>query len=160
MPHYVRMMRKEDVTQVTEIDREALSTQWPPPNYQHELQNRLARHIVACDEGKLVEQPEIKARTEKSSTGLVSIIERLFNHNRFFNNELPPSSRHYITGFAGVLVMADEAHITAIAVREAYRQQGIGELLLISVIGLATELNTRIVGLYYLHPSARLIPYH
>ena len=147
MPHYVRMMRKEDVALVTDIDREAFSTQWPPPNYQHELQNRLARHIVACDDEKLVEHPEVKARTKKNSTGLASIMRRLFNHNHFFNNELPPSRRHYVTGFAGFWVMADEAHITAIAVREAYRQQGIGELLLISVIGLATELNARIVTL-------------
>jgi len=147
LPHYVRMMHKEDVVTVTEIDREAFPTQWPAPNYQHELRNRLARHIVTCDEEKPVEQPEVEARPEKSSTGLTSIMRRLFNHNRFFNNELPPSSRHYITGFAGLWVMADEAHITAIAVREAYRRQGIGELLLISVIGLAAGLNARIVTL-------------
>lgn len=37
--------------------------------------------------------------------------------------------------------MADEAHITNIAVREIHRRQGIGELLLISIIDLATGLN-------------------
>ncbi len=145
MPHYVRMMRKEDVAQVTEIDREAFPTQWPPPNYQHELRNQLAHYIVTCDEEKLIGQPEVKAHSEKSSTRLVSIMRRLFNHNRSFNNELPLSSRHYISGFAGFWVMADEAHISSIAVREAYRRQGIGELLLISVIGLATELNAHII---------------
>ncbi|MFC2071846.1 ribosomal protein S18-alanine N-acetyltransferase [Chloroflexota bacterium] len=147
MPHYVRMMHKEDVVQATEIDREAFPTQLPPPNYQHELRNQLAHHIVACDEEKLLEQPEVKAQPEKSSTGLASIIRRLFNHNRFSSNELPPPSRHYISGFAGFWVMADEAHLTAIAVREAYRRQGIGEFLLLSVIDLAKELDTRIVTL-------------
>ncbi len=147
MPHYVRMMHKEDVAQVTEIDREAFPTEWPPADYRHELQNRLAHHIVACDEEKLVEKPEVKARPEKNSTGLTFIKRWLFNRNCFFENELPPSSRHYITGFAGFWVIADEAHITAIAVREAYRRQGIGELLLISVIGLARELKARIITL-------------
>jgi len=86
------MMHKEDVAQVTEIDREAFSTQWPPPNYQHELRNQLAHHIVACDEEKSVEQPEVKAQPEKRSTGLGSIMRQLFNHNRFSNNELPPQA--------------------------------------------------------------------
>ena len=44
-------------------------------------------------------------------------------------------------------VMADEAHITSIAVREAYRRQGLGELLVIPVIDLARELKARIVTL-------------
>lgn len=140
-------MHKEDVAQVTEIDREAFPTQLPPPNYQHELQNRLAHHIVACDEEKLVEQAEVKARPEKSSLVLASVMRRLFNHSRFSSKELPSSSRHYIIGFAGFWVMADEAHITAIAVRGAYRRQGIGELLLISIIDLATELSAHIVVL-------------
>jgi len=74
-------------------------------------------------------------------------LRRLFNRNRFFSNELPSSRGHYIIGFAGFWVLADEAHIITIAVREAYRQQGIGELLLISIIGLATELKARMVTL-------------
>ena len=47
---YVRLMRKEDIPQVTEIDREAFPTLWPPANYQRELDNQLAHYIVACDE--------------------------------------------------------------------------------------------------------------
>ena len=43
--------------------------------------------------------------------------------------------------------MAGEAHITSIAVRELRRRQGTGELLLISVINLAAELNARIITL-------------
>ena len=43
--------------------------------------------------------------------------------------------------------MAGEAHITNIAVREQYRRQGIGELLLISLIDLAIELDAHLVTL-------------
>jgi ribosomal-protein-alanine N-acetyltransferase len=45
-------MGQEDVSQVSEIDREAFPTLWPPANYQRELKNGLAHYIVACDEGK------------------------------------------------------------------------------------------------------------
>ncbi len=147
MPYYVRLMRKEDVAQVTEIDREAFPTQWPPPNYQHELQNRLAHYIVACDEEKLVEQPKIRASSEKGWAGLVARFRWLFSHNHLSSGELSPSTGHYISGFAGFWIMDDETHITSIAVREAYRQQGAGELLLISVIDLATKLKARIITL-------------
>jgi len=102
---------------------------------------------VVCDDERTVTQPEVKASSEKSMPGLASSLRRLFNRNRFSSNELPPSSRHYIIGFAGFWVMADEAHIITIAVREAYRRQGIGELLLMSIISLATELKAHIVTL-------------
>ena len=140
-------MCKEDITQVTEIDREAFPTLWPPANYEHELQNRLAHYIVACDEGETIEEPRVEASLEKGISGLASKVKRLFNHDRFFSNEPPSSDRQYIKGFAGFWIMADEAHLTNIAVRELYRRQGVGELLLISVISLATELNARIITL-------------
>jgi len=46
---HLRLMSQEDVPQVTEIDREAFPTLWPPANYQRELKNGLAHYIVACD---------------------------------------------------------------------------------------------------------------
>ena len=140
MPCYVRLIRKEDIAQVTEIDREAFPTQWPPANYQHELDNRLAHYIVACEERQTAEEPEVEASPPRDS-GLTSWVRRLFSHNHFFNNKLPSSGREYVLGFAGFWIMAEEAHITNIAVREQYRYQGIGELLLISMIDLASELS-------------------
>lgn len=147
LPYYVRLMRREDIAQVAEIDREAFPTLWPPANYQRELENRLAHYIVACDETKKVDESEAKATPETGFSGLVSKVRRLFTHDRFFGNEVPPSGKEYVVGFAGMWIMADEAHITNIAVRELYRRQGIGELLFISIIDLATELNARFVTL-------------
>jgi len=139
-------MRKEDIAQVSEIDREAFPTQWPP-NYQNELRNRLAHYIVACDEEKIIDEPVAESPSKKGLNSLKSRLKRLLLNNRFNNNESPPPIRHYIAGFAGFWIMADEAHVTSIAVRETCRQQGIGELLLISVIDLAAELKARIVTL-------------
>ena len=138
-------MRREDIAQVIEIDREAFPTLWPPANYHHELQNRLAHYIVACDEEKTVE--ETRKTPEKGLSGLVSRVGQWLNHDRFFNNKLPQSGREYIIGFAGFWIVADEAHITNIAVRVCHRRQGIGELLLISIIDLATELKACIITL-------------
>jgi len=47
----MRLMKQEDVPQVTAIDREAFPTLWPPANYERELKNGLAHYIVACGEG-------------------------------------------------------------------------------------------------------------
>ena len=140
-------MRKEDIPQVTEIDREAFPTLWPVANYWRELENRLARYIVVCDEGERVEQSEMKVTPQKGSSGLASRLRRLFSHNRLSSSELPPPVRQYIFGFAGFWIMAGEAHITNIAVREKHRRQGIGELLFISLIDLATELDARLITL-------------
>ncbi len=147
MACYVRLMHREDVAQVTEIDREAFPALWPPVNYGRELENRLAHYIVACDEGERVEEPDEEVSLEKDPSELASRVRRLFNYNRFFGHELPKSGKQYITGFAGFWIMAGEAHLASIAVRELHRRQGIGELLLISMINLAAELNARIITL-------------
>ena len=143
----VRLMHREDIAQVTEIDREAFPTLWPPINYDRELKNRLAHYIATYDEAEMVEEPEVETPLAKDPPGLASRIGRFFNYDHFFHQELPKSGKQYITGFAGFWIMAEEAHIISIAVRESHRHQGIGELLLISVINLATELNARIVTL-------------
>jgi len=140
-------MRREDLAQIAGIDREAFPTQWPPANYRRELENRLAHYIVTCDDGKKVEGSEVEATREDGFSRLVARIKRLFNHNRFFGNDLPPSSTEYVIGFAGIWMMADEAHITNIAMRESYRRRGVGELLLISIIDLAIKLSARYITL-------------
>ncbi len=145
MAYYVRQMHSEDVHQVTEIDREGFPTQWPQANYQHELRNRLAHYIVVCDYEKIYEGPGVDLPSR--STGLISGLRRLFSHFRASGDEVSAPAGHYIIGFAGIWIMADEAHIANIAVREVNRHQGLGELLLISVIDLARELKARLVTL-------------
>jgi len=147
LSYYVRRMRQEDIAQVAQIDREAFSTMWPPANYRSELDNRLAHYIVACDDSKTVELPEPKTAPETGFWGLASKVRRVFNHDRFFGEALPPSGSEYVVGFTGIWVMAQEAHITNIAVRQAYQRQGIGELLIILILDMATELHLRFVTL-------------
>lgn len=145
MNYSVRPMYKEDLIQVTEIDREAFPTQWPPPNYRQELQNKLAHYIVVSDNTKTFEEPEAKPKNGLS--WLASSIKRWLNLNRSLDNDSSPVKKQYIIGFAGIWVLADEAHITNIAVRQLYQRQGIGELLLISTIDLAKEMKASIITL-------------
>jgi ribosomal-protein-alanine N-acetyltransferase len=135
-------MTKGDIALVTEIDREAFPTQWPQADYNYEIKNRLAHYIVVCDDAITIEKPKEKL----APAGLRTLLRRLFGHRTQTNNPTPPVD-HYIVGFAGFWVMADEAHITSIAVREARRQQGIGELLLIAVVDMAQKLKVRVVTL-------------
>ena len=145
LTYSIRPMSKEDLSQVIEIDREAFPTQWPPPNYRQELQNKLARYIVVSDDTKTFEEPEVKPKSGLS--WLASRIKRWFNRNRSPDNDSSTIKKQYIIGFAGIWVLADEAHLTNIAVRQQYQRQGIGELLLISTIDLAKEMKASIITL-------------
>ena len=49
MPLTIRFMRRQDISQVTEIDHQAFPTEWPPTNFQRELENNLAYYIVAYE---------------------------------------------------------------------------------------------------------------
>lgn len=141
MPYYVvRQMCKEDISQVTEIDREAFPTQWPPPNYSNELRNQTAHYCVVCDGDKSGNPPVTKA----NPSGLLSRLNRLFNRP---SGDEPSTNGDYIVGFIGSWIMADEAHITSIAVRGTYRRRGIGEHLLITAIELAMELKASLLTL-------------
>ena len=112
MPCLIRRMYREDIEQATEIDREAFPTMLPPANYQRELKNRLSYYIVACDERQVV---------------------------RKHDKERDLDDRNLVIGLAGFWLMVGEAHIVNIAVRQAYRRMGIGELLLINLINLVLK---------------------
>jgi len=148
LPCYVRFMRKQDIAQVAEIDREAFPTMWPPVNFQRELQNQLAHYIVVYRGEETIDEPEMEAiPEEKGFSHLVSRVRQLFSNNCLISGKPLSLSKQYVIGFAGFWIMAEEAHIINLAVRELHRRQGIGELLLISTIDLATELKASIITL-------------
>lgn len=147
MSCHVRLIHREDIDQVAKIDREAFPTMWPLVNYQHELQNPLAHYIVACHEERTVAESEVEVTPQKGLSRLKSRVRQWFSYGRFSGNKMPPSDRQYISGFAGFWLMADEAHLINLAVRETHRHQGIGELLLIATIDLASQLNAHVITL-------------
>lgn len=138
---YIRPMRKEDITQVAKLDREAFPTEWPPTNFGRELDNRMAYYIVASN-GSIVSNP-----TENPVIGerITSIRERFISLFKHRTHE--PVEEESILGYSGMWIMADEAHIMSIASGQKYRRQGVGEALLIAIIELAQYHKARIVTL-------------
>jgi ribosomal-protein-alanine N-acetyltransferase len=137
MTYCVRPMVKEDLTQVSAIDREVFPTQWPPPNYRQELQNRLAHYIVVHDTAKTFDDNLVQSK-ENRHHFLSRLLPWLRRDDKEDENSRIFRSQ-YIIGFSGIWMMAGEAHITNIAIREQYQRQGIGELLLVSTIDLSRE---------------------
>jgi ribosomal-protein-alanine N-acetyltransferase len=142
LTYSTRPMEKDDLDQVTDIDREAFPTQWPPANYSQELNNRLAHYIVTCHDGRTYVPPE---GSEHKS--LVSWLKPLLGRGGAAESDSAPVPRQYIVGFSGIWVLAEEAHITNIAVRQEYRRRGIGELLMLATIDLAVELHAVVMTL-------------
>lgn len=150
MSYIIRPMQDRDIPQAIDIDREAFTSQWPHPTYasfKQELRNRLARYIVVAKDNE--PEPEAaKQNTDNESFWQRLLqLKHLFNHDRFFGEEIPRPPKEYVFGTAGFWVMVDEAHITTIAVRNACRRQGIGELMLISIIDMAMQLNVNVITL-------------
>jgi [ribosomal protein S18]-alanine N-acetyltransferase len=139
-------MSKNDIPQVSAIDREAFPTMWPPVNFNHELTNRLAHYIVACDGNKIMAEPDpapvIKLVPVRTFLGL-----RLPFTSKAKSEARAPVNVEYIVGFVGMWIMVDEAHIINIAVRASHRGKGVGELLLISSIEMAEKLRARVATL-------------
>lgn len=138
-------MEKEDLGQVTTIDRKAFPTQWPPANYRQELNNRLAHYIVVYDDTRTAEIP-----AEPPRNGLAALTRWLLpwiKRNPTASDTPTTIQQQFIIGFSGIWIMVDEAHITNIAVRQEYQGRGVGDLLLIATIDLAMQLKATIMTL-------------
>ncbi len=140
MAYYIRKMQISDVGQVTEVDREAFSTQWPPPNYKRELQNGLSHHVVAVDDSITNDPADGQEQAGPKPAGILTRILRWFG---FSTEAAGEPEKDYIVGFAGLWIIADEAHITSIAVREKYRGRKIGALLLAALCDMSMQLKAR-----------------
>jgi ribosomal-protein-alanine N-acetyltransferase len=155
--HAVRPMHVADIAQVLEIERESFPTMWPPTAYKRELeQNRLAHYFVAVQDNPGIAPPsDFPGAPDSLVPDQQGAIGRLFGELRHIlrneeeERELPPLARRaeIITGVIGVWLLADEAHIVTIAVRENRRRHGIAELLLIRAIELAEAKDQQLVTL-------------
>ena len=145
MSYIIRRMQDRDIPQALEIDREAFPTQWPHPSYasfKQELRNRLAFYVVIAEPRAV----EMIKQNSADKTFWQKLLH-LFDHDRFFGDELLPSTNEYMVGIAGFWMMVDEAHITTLAIRNAYHRKGIGERLLIQIIEMTMQLNANVITL-------------
>ena len=146
----LRPMEERDIPQALDLDREAFPTQWPHPSYasfKQELRNRLAYYMVVSTKNDFEQyKPE---NNRRNSSGLKKLLYFNFPFSKRDSARpvLPPPSRDYLIGMAGFWLMAGEAHLITIGVRNAQRRQGIGERLLIAFLDRAIELNAHMATL-------------
>jgi len=152
LPHLVRPMGLGDISQVMEVEQQSFPTMWPPTAFRREIQqNRLARYLVAVE--RRGEPPpalppgEGEAPQEARPAGLTRFLGGL-RHILESGEDAPPEERlELVVGFIGVWLLADEAHIVTVAVRDGYRGRGVGELLLIAAIETALRERQTVVTL-------------
>jgi ribosomal-protein-alanine N-acetyltransferase len=150
--YQVRPMDLGDISQVMEIERESFLNMWPTTAFKRELKhNRLARYLVAVEKREGAEEeaaPPADAEPREVPVAAGGLGRWLGELTRLFGSEEEiTTSSEPIVGFVGVWLTLDEAHIVTIAVRESHRGRGIGELLLIAAIALATLNDQDVVTL-------------
>ena len=150
LEYSVRLMQDKDIPQVIDIDREAFPTQWPQPSYssfKQELRNRLAHYIVAVKMNELFTETIAESEANKTLWNKLICLKEFLYRGQLQKAPLPPPQKEMIIGMAGYWLMVGEAHVTTIAVRNAYRKRGIGEYLLMKIIDMAVELKASMVTL-------------
>ena len=146
LEYSLRLMRRADIPQVVEIEREAFPTLWPPTPIRREMENRLVRYLVVVRERPAEDLAPLPPGQRPPRTFLGRLAQTV--RGILFPDEMePPPTPAFIAGFVGIWFMVDEAHITAIAVRGSHRGQGLGELLLIGAVELAMNRRCRVVTL-------------
>jgi len=134
--YVVEPMRLDDIPRVMEIERVSFPTPWPARAYRHEVsQNSLAHYFVA--RRLFVDEP--KEDVEEEKPGVLKRVQRWAYGTKASG---PP-----VVGYCGFWMAADEVHISTIAVDPSYREQGIGQLLLVVATERAVELGANIISL-------------
>lgn len=142
MPYRLESMQVKDIPDVIQIERESFSITWPANSYKRELeQNRMARYVVARYEPGLGEPPLPPPPPVRRPFPLSLLpLPGLDRPNE-------DERKSAVVGYGGLWLMVDEAHVTSVAVRPAFRGRGLGELLMYSLFGTAMRLSARWVTL-------------
>ncbi len=123
LPYIVEPMLWDDVPAVMAIERESFPLPWSSYTYRHELtENKNSHYIVIRSR---VPGPDVRTWWQ-----------------RMFRPTSPP-----IVGYGGFWLIADEAHISTIAVAQKWRGRGIGELLLTAMIEQAMGMRATMLTL-------------
>lgn len=152
MPFGVRPLQKQDVAQSTEIERESFSNLFSYTPLRHESKNKSSSYLVAWRRDDLIQTSNYISRDpdlphESNSSPFV---DRLLRGIKACWSRRPTTwqpGQSFIAGFLGILYMVDEAHIVSLGVRNNYRGQGIGELLLMGAIEEAMARRAKVITL-------------
>jgi len=110
LPYVIQPMRWEDVPAIMIIERESFPLPWSSYTYRHELTENTHSHYI-------VARPRRTGASKRA----------------WWRQFLWPASPA-IVGYGGFWLVADEAHISTLAVAPQQRGHGLGELLLAAMI--------------------------
>ena len=122
-------MEEYDIAQAAEIERDAFPSQFPYTAFKQELNNRIARYLVAWR----ADDPHAVDRGVPDRPLMRRIIDGARDILQARYSAWTPG-QPFIAGFLGLWYMGDDAHIVSVGVRRDYRARGIGEILLIAAI--------------------------
>jgi ribosomal-protein-alanine N-acetyltransferase len=120
LPFVVEPMSLDDLDQVMEIEQVAFPVPWPAQSYHFEI-------TESAHSTMLVVRP---------APASIGRLARWLS--RFSAVAQVP-----VVGYAGFWLLADEAHVATIAVHPTWRGQGLGELLLLSLLDHGAKLGAR-----------------
>ncbi len=146
----IRPLKAEDINRVTEIERQAFPTLWPPTPFKRELDSRRTSYLVAWTLKDAQEAHTTDNHSESTNeSSAVSPLGKLLDNLKSFVKSTTTTEElnYHILGFVGLWFMGEEAHIIGIAVEEDSRGKGIGELLLLGAIELARSRKVVVVSL-------------
>lgn len=138
LPLLLRPMQWYDLDQVAAIERDAFPTLWPGTSYRREMRNRQAEYSICEHREEHLTLPPKRPRRS------------LMDWLRRRRQEPPleaPRTVPLLIGYVGLWYMAGEAHIVSIAVREAYRGLGAGELLMLGAVEMALRRGCEVLTL-------------
>lgn len=144
--YVVEPMSIRHIPAVSAIEEQSFSTSWPASAYRREIErNEMAFYYVAkrassAGEPRRERRFPVTGADNGEEAGLLARLSRLIRGEarRFAQHEA--EELESIVGYAGMWLMLDEAHVTTIAVDPAYRGEGIGELLIVSLLERSLEL--------------------
>lgn len=130
----LRYMRQEDVNEVYELDRLSFPTPWPVSTYRHEIKNNNS-YMYVLEHYDRYAPPD----TAQSTT----FLQRLLN----IESQPVSTNSNRLIGYSGMWHVADEVHLSTIAIHPDWRGYHLGELLVWNVIRHAFRLQASMVTL-------------
>jgi len=121
MPLTLRYMRLADIPAVVAIDKQSFAPSWSEQSYAYEISESTCSHMLVLE--------------QSNAARPVSGWRRLLR-----SVAAPEDSM--ILGYGGLWNIADEGHISTIAVHPSQRGHGYGEILLMAMIQRAITLGS------------------
>lgn len=122
MQFILRAMQLTDLDQVMYIERESFPTPWSTLTYVYEIKQNPTTFMGVIEAVGLY-----PAETARPSLDRFQFIKRAFARKQ--------EPQNAIVAYGGVWVKRGEAHISTIASHSGFRGRGIGELMLVALLG-------------------------